>query len=160
MQAGRDSVVLFHYDVSDDSGKALESSRDGDGIAVILGYGNVVPGVETALEKRTVGETFRVTVPPEQGYGFRLKNRVQRVSKKYLTGKGKPKVGGQVTLRLPDGLRLATVLKVGGSIIDVDLNHPMAGLTLIFDIEVLDVRAAEPEEIAHGHVHGTGGHHH
>ena len=91
---------------------------------------------------------------------LRLKNRVQRVSKKYLTGKGKPKVGGQVTLRLPDGLRLATVLKVGGSIIDVDLNHPMAGLTLIFDIEVLDVRAAEPEEIAHGHVHGTGGHHH
>ena len=160
MQAGPDSVVLFHYDLSDQAGNKLESSREREGIAVVLGHGNVIAGVEAALAQRAAGDTFQTTVRPEQAYGFRQKNLIQRVSKKHLTSKGKPKVGGFVLIKLGEDVRRAMVLKVGGSVLDVDLNHPMAGLTLVFDIEILEVRAAEPEEIAHGHVHGAGGHKH
>ena len=159
MKAQRAHVVLFHYDLSDESGHHLESSRGEDAVAVLVGHGNVVRGVDSALVGRDAGERFQITVPPELGYGRRRKDWTERVSKKYLSGSRKPKVGQTVLLETRDGRREATVLKVGGSVVDVDLNHPMAGETLCFDIEILEVREAAPEELDHGHVHHGTSHH-
>ncbi|MFM8355516.1 MAG: peptidylprolyl isomerase [Gammaproteobacteria bacterium] len=97
---------------------------------------------------------------PEQAFGERREDFVQRLSKKYLQNAARLKPGMQTTLQTKDGPRTVTVLKVGGKVVDVDLNHPLAGLALNFDLEVVDVRAATAEELAHGHAHGAGGHHH
>ena len=159
MKVARDTVVSFHYELSEEGGQAQESSRGGDAVAALVGHGALIPGVETALEGREAGERFQVTVAPEQGYGRRRDGWTQRVSKKHLIGTRKPKVGDTVMLRTRDGGRRVTVTKVGSSVVDVDLNHPMAGRTLLFQIEIVDVRAAEPVELAHGHVHrGTHAH--
>ena len=160
MKAERDTVVLFHYVLSDEQGESIESSRDGDGVAVLIGHRNVIPGVEAALSGKEAGEKFQTTVPPALGYGLRRGDLKERLSKKHIVGKRKPKVGEAVTVRTKSGLRDVIVSKVGNSVVDVDLNHPMAGRTLVFDIEILEVREANSEELAHRHVHGAGGHHH
>ena len=160
--ATRERVVSFHYELFEaDSERMLESSRQGSPVAVLLGRGNVIPGVEKALEGRAEGERFSVTVPPEEGYGARRDDWTQRLSRKHLAGAPKRlRPGMQVAVDTDQGLRPVTVVKVGATVVDVDLNHPMAGMTLRFDIEIIGLRAAEPEELAHGHVHGPGGHAH
>ena len=160
MKAASDHVVLFHYDLSDEQGVAIESSRDGDGVAVLMGHRNVIPGVETALSGKQAGDQFQTTVPPALGYGLRREELKERISKKHIISKQKPKVGETITIRTKSGPRNVMVAKVGNSVIDVDMNHPMAGRTLVFDIEILEVREASEEELAHRHVHGTGGHKH
>ena len=160
MKAERNCVVLFHYDLSDETGESIESSRSGDGVAVLMGHRNVVPGVEVALSGKQAGDKFQTTVPPALGYGLRREDLKERLSKKHILGKRKPKVGDPITIRTKSGPRDVIVAKVGNSVVDVDLNHPMAGRTLVFDIEILEVRGATPEELAHRHVHGAGGHQH
>ena len=105
------------------------------------------------------GDTFEVTVTPEEAYGERREGLVQRVPRKHFKG-AKLTPGMQVVLPTDQGQRAMTVKKVGISVVDVDLNHPMAGKTLNFEVEILDVREATPEEISHKHVHGEGGHQH
>jgi len=100
-------------------------------------------------------------VPPELGYGERREGLQQRVPKKYFRDANRLKPGMRTVLTTKeDGQRVVSILKVGTSVVDVDLNHPMAGRTLVFDIEVIEVRAASAEEIAHGHAHAPGGHAH
>ena len=163
MKAAKNTVVNFHYTVSE-SGTAqpLDSSRDrGAPMFALLGHQQLVPGVERALEGREAGERFEVEVAPEDGYGERREGMVQRVPKKYFQHADKLKPGMQTALQTREGgQRLVTVHKIGMSAIDVDHNHPLAGKTLHFDIEVIDVRAATLEELAHGHAHGDGGHRH
>lgn len=160
MKAEANSVVTFHYELTDADGSQIESSRGRDPLAILHGAGNVIPGVEAAMEGRGAGERFSVTVAPEQGYGVRRENFTQRVPKKYFRDAEKLKPGMQTTLSTQDGPRVVTVAKVGQTVVDVDLNHPMAGRTLNFDIEIVEVREATDEEKAHGHVHGPGGHDH
>ena len=160
MKIERDRVVEFHYDLRSESGDLLESSRDRDPVALLHGHGNVVEGVERALRGRSAGERFEATVSPEQGYGIRRDGWTRRISKKHFPGGKRLRPGDEATIRTEGRMRTVTVLKVGGKMVDVDLNHPMAGRSLHFQIEILAVRAAEPEEVAHGHVHGAGGHHH
>jgi len=160
MIAERDCVVRFHYTLCDEGGAALESSRGAQPVAVLQGHGNVLPGLDAALAGHAAGDRFRVTVPPEQGYGLRREGRTERVPKKRVRGPARLRPGDPVVVRTLDGPREVTVLKVGRTVVDVDLNHPLAGHTLVFDIDVIEVRAASAEEIAHGHVHGPGGHHH
>lgn len=153
-------VVRFHYAISDEQGAVLESTRDGEPLAVLHGRGNVMRGVEEALEGREAGERFQVTLPPERAFGSRREDWTQRISKKHFHDPAHLRVGMQTHLRTDDGLRPVTVVKVGGKFVDVDLNHPRAGLTLTFDLEVVEVREATAEETAHRHVHGPGGHQH
>ncbi|MEP2613765.1 FKBP-type peptidyl-prolyl cis-trans isomerase, partial [Marinobacter alexandrii] len=103
---------------------------------------------------------FSVTVTPEKAYGPRKADAVQRVPVKHLMGAKRWKRGMIAQVQTEQGPRHVLVAKVGHKFADVDTNHPMAGKTLTFDLEVIDVRAADPEELAHGHVHGPGGHHH
>ena len=160
LAASKDRVVRFHYEMRDEAGKVLETSRGEEPLAVLQGRGNLMRGIESALEGHVAGDRFEVTLPPEQAYGERQDGRTQRVPKKYFPNASRLKPGMTTQLSTQEGPRPVTVLKVGGKVVDVDLNHPLAGRTLMFDIEVVEVREATPEEIAHRHVHGPGGHHH
>lgn len=155
MKASRDSVVALHY-ILKVLGEQVESSRDGDQtLHVLLGHGQLIPGLESALEGREAGESFSVEVAPDDGYGERRDNAIQRVPKKYFKNAAKLKPGMATVLSLREGgQRAVTVHKVGMTTVDVDTNHPMAGKALNFDVELLEVREASAEELQHGHAHG------
>ena len=157
MNVSRDKVVRFHYELRDASGAELESTRDREPHTILYGCGNIISGLERAMEERAAGDRFEVSVRPEEAYGLRRDGWTQRVSKKHLRGPKRFAPGMQVSLDTRRGFRTVTVLKVGSKFVDIDLNHPLAGVTLHFDVEIVEVRDAEQEEIAHGHVHGPGG---
>ena len=159
MKIEKDRVVRFHYTVSEVGQEPIESSKDRDPLAILIGHGNIIPGLEAAMMDKEAGESFGVDVTSADAYGERREGMTQRVPKKHF-GDQKLSVGQQVVLNTSFGPRAVTIEKIGMSVVDVDLNHPMAGKDLQFDIEIVDVREATPEEIEHGHVHGEGGHHH
>lgn len=159
MKIEKDRVVRFHYAVSESGQEALENSRGGEPLAILQGHGNIIPGLETAMEGHEAGDHFTVDVAAADAYGDKRENLTQRVPKKHFEGQ-RLEPGMQVVLNTNFGARAVTIQKVGMSVVDVDLNHPMAGKDLHFDIDIVDVREATPEELAHGHVHGDGGHHH
>ena len=160
MQEEKDKVVTFHYHLTDAQGESIDSSLEREPLTILFGHGAIIPGLEQAIGGHVAGDRFDVIVPPEQAYGARRDNFTQRVPKKYFRDGDRLKPGMVTVLRTEDGHRQVTVDKVGSSVIDVDLNHPMAGKTLHFAIEVVDVRDATSEEVEHGHAHGPGGHHH
>ncbi len=157
-------VVTFHYRLSESSKGHIEDSRDGDAIVYLHGHNGIIPGLENALTGKKAGDSFSVTIAPEQAYGLRQGDAQQRVSIKHVVNPGKKKLqykpGMVVQVNTSEGTRDVMVIKVGLKNIDVDINHPLAGLTLTFDVVVSDVRDATVEEIQHQHVHGAGGHHH
>jgi FKBP-type peptidyl-prolyl cis-trans isomerase SlyD len=155
-----DRVVLIHYTLKDDQGEVLDSSAGGEPLAYIQGHGNLVPGLEKALEGKADGTTLAVSVAPADGYGTRNEALIQRVPKRALQGAGEIKKGLQFQARTEDGMRVFTVTAVIGDMVTLDGNHPLADQTLHFDVEVVQVREATAEELEHGHVHGVGGHHH
>lgn len=160
MSISKDKVVQFYYTLKDEAGQTLESNVGADPVAYLHGHNNMMPGVEKALEGREAGEEFSVTLPPEETYGLRREDSEQRVPTKHLMGAKKWKPGMMAVVQTEQGQRQVTVVKVGKFMVTVDTNHPMAGKTLTFDLIVADVRDATSEEIAHGHAHGIGGHHH
>ena len=159
MKIEKDRVVQFHYTVSEAGQEPMESSKEREPLSILVGHGNIIPGLEKALEGREAGESFGVDVAAADAYGEKRDGLSQRVPKKNFSGQ-RLEPGMQVVLNTNFGPRAVTIQKVGMSVVDVDLNHPMAGKDLHFDIEVVEVREAKPEEIAHGHVHGEGGHQH
>jgi FKBP-type peptidyl-prolyl cis-trans isomerase SlyD len=159
MKIEKDRAVRFHYTVGEVGQPATESSNGGEPLAILIGHGNIIPGLEKAMEGREAGETFSVDVPAAEAYGDRKDGLTQRIPKKHF-GNQKLEPGMQVVLQTNFGPRAVTIEKVGLTAVDVDLNHPMAGKDLHFDIEIVDVREASAEEVEHGHVHGDGGHHH
>jgi len=162
MQIETNKVVAFHYSVTDDAGVEVDSSRPrGEPLFVLMGGGNIIPGLEKALLGHSEGDRFSLSIPPQDAYGERQEGLIQRVPKKYFQHGDRLKPGMTTVLQLREGgERVVTVAKVGMTTIDVDLNHPLAGVTLNFDVEVTTVRDATPEELEHGHAHGPGGHHH
>ena len=159
MKIAKDSVVRFHYTVSEVGQESLESSKDREPLAILYGHGNIIPGLETAMLDREAGASFSVDVTAADAYGEKRDGLSQRVPKKHF-GAQKLEPGMQVVLQTNFGPRAVTIQKVGMSVVDVDLNHPMAGKDLHFDVEIVEVREATAEELEHGHVHGDGGHHH
>lgn len=159
MKAEKNNVVSFHYKLSC-AGETVESSYERAPLVILLGKGSIIPGLEKSLLGRTVGEDFNVSISPEQAYGQRREDWVQRVPKKYFRQSERLVPGMTTVLKTQDGQRTVTIKKVGQTVVDVDLNHPMAGKTLDFDIEIIEIRLATEEELAHGHAHGPGGHTH
>ncbi len=160
MKIEKDRVVRFHYTVSEAGQEPIESSRErGEPLAILIGHGNIIPGLETAMMDKEAGESFGVDVKSADAYGERREGLSQRVPKKHF-GNTRLVPGQQVILQTNFGPRAVTVEKVGMTVVDVDLNHPMAGKDLHFDVEIVEVRQASEEEVQHGHVHGDGGHHH
>jgi FKBP-type peptidyl-prolyl cis-trans isomerase SlyD len=164
MKIEKDRVVSFHYTVSEqtvhnEGGSPLESSEGRDPLVILIGHGNIIPGLEKAMEGREAGDKFDADVAAADAYGEKREGLTQRIPKKHFEGQ-RLEAGMQVILQTNFGPRAVTIQKVGMSVVDVDLNHPMAGKDLHFAIEIVDVREASAEEVEHGHVHGEGGHHH
>ncbi|MFK7956567.1 MAG: peptidylprolyl isomerase [Lysobacterales bacterium] len=160
MDIDKNCVVSFHYALSE-NGTPLESSENADPMACLIGANNIIPGLEEALMGRSSGDEFSVTVPPEKAYGERKPNLLTRVSAKHLgVDARKLKPGMVLRIQTKRGPQMMRVIKAGRFMVNLDANHPMAGLTLTFDITVQDVRQATEEEIKHGHAHGPGGHDH
>jgi FKBP-type peptidyl-prolyl cis-trans isomerase SlyD len=157
MSITKDKVVSFHYTLTDSAGEQLESSRERDPMKYLHGTGGIIPGLEKAMEGKSAGDSFTVTVEPAEAYGEKRSANIQRVSAKHFKQPRKLKPGQMVVLQTRDGPVQVTVVKVGRFNIDVDANHPMAGQTLTFDVEVMGVGDASEEEVTHGHVHGPGG---
>ena len=161
MKIEKNKVASFHYKLSDDNGVSLEESTGGDPVAFLQGAHNILPAVERELEGLEAGDSKSVKLRPKQAYGEYNAEAVMRVPIKNLVGKGgKVKVGQIIDVDTDQGPRTLRVIKAGKFNATVDTNHPYAGKSLIFDIEVVDVRDATAEEIAHGHAHGLGGHQH
>jgi FKBP-type peptidyl-prolyl cis-trans isomerase SlyD len=159
MNIDKNSVVRFHYTVSEQGQESMESSEGREPLAILVGHGNIIPGLEEAMIGKAAGEKFEVDVPAAQAYGERRDGLTQRIPKKHFEGQPL-QPGMQVVLNTNFGPRAVTIQKVGMTVVDVDLNHPMAGKDLHFAIEIVEVREASAEELEHGHVHGEGGHHH
>jgi FKBP-type peptidyl-prolyl cis-trans isomerase SlyD len=155
-----DKVVLIHYTLKDDAGAVIDTSAGGEPLAYIQGHGNLVVGLEKALEGKQDGSSVAVSVEPGEGYGKHDPALIQRVPKRTLQGAGAIKKGMQFQARTDDGMRVFTVTAVVGDMVTLDGNHPLADKTLHFDVQVVTVRDATDEELEHGHVHGAGGHHH
>ena len=160
MNIGPDTVAIFHYTLRNEAGEELETSRGSDPSAFLYGANNIIPGLEKAMVGKAAGDVFTADVSQADAYGNIDPERQQRVPAKHLVFKGKLKPGMVVQLNTSDGRIPVTVVKAGRHSADIDTNHPLAGQSLSFDIEVIDVRAATAEEVAHGHAHGPGGHHH
>lgn len=161
MQIEKDKVISIFYHLRDADGEALENTQDGIPLAYLHGHNNLLPALEKAMEGHKAGDKLSLTLQPEEAYGPVREGATQRVPIKHLLGSPKRlRPGMLVRVQTDRGAISARVLKVGKFMVDVDLNHPFAGKTLIFDIEVTSVREASAEEIAHGHAHGEGGHHH
>jgi FKBP-type peptidyl-prolyl cis-trans isomerase SlyD len=160
MQIVKDAVATFHYVLTEQGGSFSENSRDEEPVAYLHGHDNVLPGLEAALTGKQAGDKVSVTLAPEQAYGLRNPELQQRMSIKHLKFNGKLKSGDIAWVETQEGPRQVTVIKPGKFMAEVDTNHPLSGKTLTFDIEIVSVRAATEDEIAHGHAHGAGGHHH
>jgi FKBP-type peptidyl-prolyl cis-trans isomerase SlyD len=160
MQIAADAVVAIHYTLKDDQGNVLDSSAGGEPLAYLQGHGNLVPGLEKALEGKEGGTKIDVTLAPEEAYGKRDAALVQRVAKRALRGQSDIRKGMQFQMQTKEGVRVFTVTAVAGDMVTLDGNHPLADQTLHFEVEVVSVREATEEELEHGHVHGAGGHHH
>jgi len=150
-------IVSFHYTLSNAAGEQMESSRERDPMSYLHGSHNIIPGLEKAMAGKAAGDSFEITVEPADAYGERDDNQVQRISAKHFRQSARLEPGQLVTLQTKQGPIQATVVKVGRFNVDVDTNHPLAGQSLTFDVEVTDVRDATEEELSHGHAHGKGG---
>lgn len=161
MVVASDKVVLIHYTLTNDEGKVIDSSSGGDPLAYIHGHGNLIPGLERELEGQTSGAKLSVKIAPADGYGERDAALIQRVPKRSFGGVSNLQPGMQFQAQGSDGhARTVTVKSIQGDMVMIDGNHPLAGEHLNFEVEITEVRDATQEELEHGHVHGTGGHHH
>ena len=157
MKAGKDKVIAIHYTLSVDGEKVESSHEHGEQLWILLGHGQLIPGLEAAIEGHGAGESLVVDIAPIDGYGERQEGQIQRLSKKYVPNADRLKPGMSTVLKQKDGAqRAVTVHKVGMSTIDLDMNHPMAGKSLHFDVVLGQVRDASEEEITHGHAHAPG----
>jgi FKBP-type peptidyl-prolyl cis-trans isomerase SlyD len=145
----KDRVALVAFRLTDAEGKLIDSA---DGTFYLHGHGQVLPGLEKALEGLVAGERARATISPEDGYGERDESRVIQAPAEDLPAGLAP--GTTVRAQLPNGgVVPLTVVAIDGPTATLDGNHPLAGTTLIFDVEVREVYAATAEDLAHGHVH-------
>lgn len=162
MTVTKNKVVLIHYTLKDDTGEVLDSSEGREPLAFIQGIGNIIPGLEEKLEGKATGDKLETVIGPEKAYGIRSEDNVHIVPLQSFEADGDEKleVGMQVRVETNQGISLADVAKIDGEEVTLDLNHPLAGETLHFNVEVVDIRDATKEELDHGHAHGPGGHHH
>ncbi|MBK9194392.1 MAG: peptidylprolyl isomerase [Flavobacteriales bacterium] len=156
MRVKNNSVVSFHYTLSDADGKLLDTSAGNEAFAYLQGAHMIVPGLEQQMEGRAVGDKFKAVVEPAHGYGEFDAALLQRVP---IDKFGDQKVHEGMQFQA-GGHGVFTVKEVADGKVLLDGNHALAGVTLHFDVEITAVRDATADELSHGHVHGPGGHHH
>lgn len=154
IEAGK--VVFFHYTLTDESGTVIDSSEGSEAMPYLHGSDNIVPGLERRMQGRAVGDRFKAIVPPEEGYGVQEGPGPQAVSRDIFPEDAELEEGMQFSAEDDDGETFPLwIVSIEGDTVVVDANHPLAGVTLHFDVEIVDIRDATEEEVAHGHPHGT-----
>jgi FKBP-type peptidyl-prolyl cis-trans isomerase SlyD len=151
---GDNLVVSMHYKLTDTDGNVLDSSEGTEPLAYLHGAGNIIPGLEKALVGKVQGDSLQVEVAPEEAYGELASELIQVVDKAAFQGAESVDAGMMFETQAPDGsVQRITVKQVEGDEVTIDANHPLAGMHLTFNVDIVDVRAASEEEIAHGHTH-------
>lgn len=161
MTIAENKVVTLEFTVKNaETGEVIETSVDSEPLVYLHGFNNLVPGLESELTGKVVGDSYDVTVSPEEGYGVRDESLVQEVPMEAFQGIENVQVGMAFTADGAEGPVVVEVTAVEGDVVTVDANHPLADIKLAFSGEVKEIRDASQEELEHGHVHGPGGHHH
>ncbi len=154
MKIADNCVVSFHYTLTNEKGDKVDSSIGKDPLSYLHGAGNIVPGLEKALEGRSMGENLEIAILPAEGYGDHNPEFIQKVPRSGFPGVEDIQVGMQFQAQGPDGqTQVVTVKEVSETEVTVDGNHPLAGHELSFDVSIENVRSASEEEIEHGHAH-------
>ncbi len=153
MQIAKNAVVAIDYTLRDTDGEVLDASPEGQPLQYLHGAGNIIPGLEKALEGKSAGDDVDVSIAPEDAYGERDERLQQDVPKSMFEGVEKIEAGMRFQAQTQSGPQVVTVAAVTGDQVTVDANHPLAGQTLNFKVKVSDVREASDEELEHGHVH-------
>lgn len=153
-------VIGFHYTLKDQSGNIIDSSEGEAPLLFLEGSGQIIPGLENAVLPLAVGEKKNVEVKAADAYGEIIPDLQITVQRSQFPEGSELKVGDQFQVNNEEHAPIFTVVSIEGDNINVDGNHPLAGIDLFFDIEITEKRAATEEEIAHGHAHGVGGHQH
>lgn len=160
MKTALNMVVSFHYTLKDDGGEILDSSSGREPLSYLHGHGNIVPGLEKALEGTSAGHRSHVAVEADEAYGEANPDLVFEAPREHFPADIKLEAGTRVYAEGPQGRVAFRVVRLTEKGAVLDGNHPLAGKQLHFDVEVVEVRAATPEEMEHGHVHGEGDDHH
>ena len=160
MQVQNDHVVSIDYTLKNDAGEVMDTSEQNGPLAYLHGHQNIIPGLEKALDDKSVGDSFTVSIEPAEAYGERDERMIQTVPREMFQGVDEIEPGMRFQAQTEGGVTVVTIKEVNGDEITLDGNHELAGETLHFDVEVKEVRPASEEEIEHGHVHGPGGHEH
>ncbi|HQY87483.1 MAG TPA: peptidylprolyl isomerase [Tepidisphaeraceae bacterium] len=161
MKIADKSVVSFDYTLTDPDGKELDSSKTRGPLVYMHGMRGIIPGLEAEMTGKSAGDAFKVTVDADKAYGMHNPALTQTVPRTNFPPNQMLMVGQEFQAKGPNGQPFhVRITKLDGDNVTVDANHPLAGVALTFDVKVVDVREATEEEIAHGHVHGPGGHQH
>jgi FKBP-type peptidyl-prolyl cis-trans isomerase SlyD len=160
MKVAQNAVVVIDYTLKDNGGEVIDSSEGAGPLAYLHGAGNIVEGLEEALEGKEAGAEVLASIEPAKAYGERHEDMKQEVPKELFGGVENIEAGMQFQSETDQGPVLVTVVEVTDEIVTVDGNHPLAGVHLNFDVTIREVREATAEELEHGHVHGEGGHQH
>jgi FKBP-type peptidyl-prolyl cis-trans isomerase SlyD len=159
MKIAKHTVVTMDYTLRDDDGDVIDSSAGREPFAYLHGVGSIVPGLERALDGKSTGDTVTVSIPPHDGYGDRDPSLLHVAGREQFPDDADIEIGMQFRVGSEDDALTVTVVGVEGDRVTLDGNHPLAGVTLNFDVKVVGVREATASEIGHGHPHGGGGHH-
>ncbi len=160
MNITKDKVVSMHYTVKNTNGDVIDSSEGRDPLLYMQGHKNIIPGLENALEGKAVGDKVEASIEPTEAYGEVVEELIQEVPRSAFEGVDKLEVGMNFQAQSEQGPVNVVIKKVDDEMVTVDGNHPLAGQTLNFNVEVVEVRDASEEELSHGHAHGAGGHQH
>lgn len=160
MIIAKNKVVSVDYTLTDNDGSVLDSSKGSEPLSYIQGLGNIIPGLEAALEGKQTGDSFQVKIAPAEAYGERDDDLMQKLPREQFKDFDQLELGMQFRAHTASGAHIITVTEIGDSEVTVDGNHPLAGVTLNFDVTVVAVREATTAELEHGHAHGEGGHGH
>lgn len=161
MQVAANKAVSIDYTLTNDAGEVIDSSAGGEPLVYLHGAGNIIPGLEQALEGKQEGDELKVSVEPENAYGEFSPELVAVLGRSMFEGVDELEVGMQFHASGPDGgMQIVTITALDGDEVTVDGNHPLAGQRLTFEVKVVNVREASADEMEHGHIHGEGGVHH
>jgi len=155
MQIDKHAVVTIDYTLTNEQGEVIDTSKNSQPLAYLHGTGNIIPGLEEALEGKSSGDEVEVSIPPEKAYGEHDEQLKQVVPRDRFEGVEQLEVGMQFQAQTEGGARIVTISGIDGDDVTVDANHPLAGETLHFEVAVRDVREATADEIEHGHVHDS-----
>lgn len=155
MQISQDKVAVITYTLTDTEGTVIDKATEADPFSLIQGTGNIISGLETALEGKKTGDKITTTIAPNDAYGERDDSLTEVLSKEMFSGVDTIETGMQFHAQTEQGLSVVTVTSVSEKEVTIDANHPLAGVTLNFDVDVIEVRDATEDELEHGHVHGA-----